>query len=110
MDYRTNSDTSVARGSIRIPLAGYRVMAWHRDQSQSLVTLAENPRQAVALAKAFCDAIDAGGNQDGIVSVRTEEWVGTLSEGEWLAPAQPATPEKGAANDRQRRERGKNCE
>ena len=53
------------------PLARYRVMARHRDQSQSLVTLAENARQAANLAKAFCDALDAGGSHDGIISVRT---------------------------------------
>jgi hypothetical protein len=82
MDSYTNAQTSEARRSIR-PLAGYRVMARHRDQSQSLVTLAENPRQAAIFAKAFCDALDAGGSRDGIVSVRTEEWVGTLIEGEW---------------------------
>ena len=32
-------------------------------------------------AKAFCDAIAT--RSDGIVSVRVEEWVGTLTEGDW---------------------------
>jgi hypothetical protein len=64
-------------------LAGYRVMARHRDQSQSLVTLAETRLQAATRAKAFCDALEASSSRDGIVSVRIEEWVGTLTEGEW---------------------------
>jgi hypothetical protein len=64
-------------------MAGYRVMVRHRDQSQSLVTLAKTRLQAATRAKAFCDALDAGGSRDGIVSVRIEEWVGTLTVGEW---------------------------
>ncbi len=73
MDSHTNFQTSAPRRPIR-PLAGYRVMARHRDRSQSLVTLAENHRQAVIRAKAFCDTIAA--SRDGIVSVRIEEWGG----------------------------------
>ena len=80
MDSHANFQASASRRSIR-PLAGYRVMARHRDHNQSLVTLAENLRQAVLRAKAFCDTIAT--NSDGIVSVRVEEWVGTLTEGEW---------------------------
>jgi hypothetical protein len=68
---------------ILVPLAGYRVTARHRDQSHSLVTLAENLRQAANRAKAFCDAIDGTAVRDGIVSVRVEEWIGTLTVGEW---------------------------
>ena len=67
----------------RIPLAGYRVVAHHRDHSESLVTLAENGRQAVCLAKAFCNALEANGGRHGIISVRTQEWVGFLDHGEW---------------------------
>jgi hypothetical protein len=75
-------------------LAGYRVMARHCDHSQSLVTLAENQRQAVIRAKAFCDTIATAGN--GIVSVRVEEWVGTLTEGEW----RPVSPWLGGFSHR----------
>ncbi len=67
----------------RIPLAGYRVVAHHRDHSESLVTLVENCRQAVFLAKAFCDALEVRGGRDGIISIRTQEWVGFLDHGEW---------------------------
>lgn len=77
----TSPQTAVTRRPVRISLAGYRVMARHRDYNESLVTLAENLRQAANRAKAFCDAIATGSN--GIVSVRVEEWVGTLTEGEW---------------------------
>ena len=80
MDSYTNIQTSAPRRPIR-PLARYRVMARHRDQGQGLVTLAENARQAANLAKAFCDTIAT--DRDGILSVRAEEWVGTLTEGEW---------------------------
>ena len=80
MDSHANFEASAARRSFR-PAAGYRVMAQHRDHSQALVTLAENLRQAVIRAKAFCDANATA--RDGIVSVRVEEWVGTLTEGEW---------------------------
>ena len=80
MDSYTNTQTSAPRRPA-CPLARYRVMARHRDQSRSLVTLAENARQAVNLAKAFCDTMAAHSN--GILSVRVEEWVGTLTEGEW---------------------------
>lgn len=80
MDSHTNFQTSAPRRPIR-PLAGYRVMARHRDRSQSLVTLAENRWQAVIRAKAFCDTIAA--SRDGIVSVRIEGRVGTLTEGQW---------------------------
>lgn len=82
MDSHANSQTSAPRRPIR-PLAGYRVMARHRDHSQSLVTLAETRLQAATRAKAFCDALEARGSRDGIISVRIEEWVGTLTEGEW---------------------------
>jgi len=51
---------SQSRPLIR-PLAGYRVMARHCDQSRSLVTLAQNPRAARILAKAFCDVIERSG-------------------------------------------------
>ena len=47
------------------------------------MTLAETRLQAATRAKAFCDAQEAGGSRDGIVSVRIEEWVGILTEGEW---------------------------
>jgi len=80
MDSYTNNQTSAPRRPIH-PLARYRVMARHRDRGQALVTLAENARQAANLAKAFCDAIAIA--RDGILSVRVEEWVGTLTEGEW---------------------------
>lgn len=63
-----------------LPLAGYRVMARHRDQGQSLVTLAENLRQATLRARAFCDGLATG---NGILAVCVEEWVGTLTEGQW---------------------------
>ena len=82
MDSHTNSQASAPRRQLR-PMAGYRVTARHRDQSQSLVTLAETRLQAATRAKAFCDAQEAGGSRDGIVSVRIEEWVGILTEGEW---------------------------
>lgn len=85
MDSYTNNQTSAPRRPIH-PLAGFRVMARHRDQNQSLVTLAENLRQAVTRAKAFCDTLATG--RDGIVSVRVEEWVGTLTEGEWRPVSQ----------------------
>jgi hypothetical protein len=62
-------------------MARHRVVAGHRDNNVSLVTLAENCRQAVNLAKAFCDTLATASN--GISSVRVEEWVGTLTEGEW---------------------------
>ncbi len=93
MDSYTNTQTSAPRRPIR-PLAGYRVMARHRDQSQSLVTLAENLRQAVIRAKAFCDTIAT--DRDGIASVRVEEWVGTLTEGEW----RPVSPWLGGFSHR----------
>ena len=80
MDSHTNSQTPATRRPIR-PLARYRVTAQHRDHYQSLVTLAENCRQAVNLAKAFCETLATGSN--GIASVRVEEWVGILTEGEW---------------------------
>ena len=81
--YKNNASaqTSAPRRSIHLALAGYRVVARHRDHSQALVTLAENLRQAANRAKAFCDTLATGGNE--IVSVRVEEWVGTLIEGEW---------------------------
>ena len=82
MDSHTNFHTSAPCHLIR-PSAGYRVMARHRDQSRSLVTLAENPRAARILAKAFCDAIERNGHRNDIVTVQVEEWVGTLTEGEW---------------------------
>ena len=72
---------SQSRPLIR-PLAGYRVMARHCDQSRSLVTLAQNPRAARILAKAFCDTIERNG-RNGILAVQVEEWVGTLTEGQW---------------------------
>ena len=84
MDFHTLSDTSDSRRPIRLPLAGYQVIALHRDQSRSLVTLAQNLRAATTLAKAFCDAIERGAHRDGIATVRVEEWVGTLTEGEWV--------------------------
>lgn len=90
MDSYTNSQTSAPRRPIR-PLAGFRVMARHRDHNHSLVTLAETRLQAATRAKAFCDALEAGGSRDGIVSVRIEEWVGTLTEGEW----KPVNPWQG---------------
>jgi len=93
MDSYANSQTSAPRRPIR-PLAGYRVMARHRDHNQSLVTLAENLRQAVLRAKAFCDTIAT--DRDGIVSVRVEEWVGTLTEGEW----RPVSPWHGGFSHR----------
>jgi hypothetical protein len=82
MDSCTNFQTSAPCRSIR-PLAGYRVMARHCDQNRSLVTLAQNSRAARILAKAFCDAIERNGHRNGIVSVQVEEWVGTLTEGQW---------------------------
>jgi len=85
MDTRNNSfesfKTQASRRSFRITSACYRVMARHHDHSQSLVTLAQNLRQASTLAKAFCDTIVT--NRDGIVSVHVEEWIGTLTEGQW---------------------------
>lgn len=93
MDSHANFQASAPRRPIR-PLAGYRVMARHRDHNQSLVTLAENLRQAVLRAKAFCDTIAT--NSDGIVSVRVEEWVGTLTEGEW----KPVSPWRGGFSHR----------
>ncbi len=82
MDSRTNFRTSAPCRLIH-PLAGYRVMAWHRDQSRSLVTLAQNLRAARILAKAYCDAMERSGLGNDIVTVQVEEWVGTLTEGEW---------------------------
>jgi hypothetical protein len=69
-------------------------MARHRNNEQSLVTLAENCRQAANHAKAFCDAIATRSN--GIASVRVEEWVGTLTEGEW----RPVSPWLGGFSHR----------
>ena len=80
MDYHANTEPSAVR-SILIPLAGYRVTAWRPRHGQALVTLAENLRQAVNRAQAFCDKI--AGAPRGIVSVRVEEWVGTLTVGQW---------------------------
>ncbi len=80
MDSCNNSSTSAPRRPI-LALARYRVMAGHRDRSQSLVTLAENCRQAANLAKALSAKIAAAPN--GITSVCVEEWVGTRTEGEW---------------------------
>lgn len=93
MDSHANFQTSAPRRPIR-PLAGYRVMARHRDHSQSLVTLGENLRQAVTRAKAFCDTIATA--RDGIVSVHVEEWVGTLTEGDW----KPVSPWRGGFSHR----------
>ncbi len=93
MDSNTNFQTPAPRSLIR-PLAGYRVMARYCDQSKSLVTLAENARQAANLAKAFCDTIAT--SHDGIVSVRVEEWVGMLTEGEW----RPVSPWRGGFSHR----------
>ena len=76
----TNAQVSANRRPLR-PMAQFRVMAHHRDHSLSLVTLAENGRQAVNLAREFCDRIATASNE--IVLVRVEEWVGTLTEGEW---------------------------
>lgn len=80
MNSRVNGQPSTP---IHLPVAIYRVMARHRDQSESLVTLAENPRQAANLARGFCDVFDADDNPDGIISIWTEEWIGTLSGGKW---------------------------
>ena len=77
MDYHANSETSATRR----PVAQFRVMALHRDRRLGLVTMAENCRQAVNLARAFCDRIATASN--GIVLVRVEEWAGTLTEGKW---------------------------
>ena len=75
-----NTNTAITK--FRQTLAHYRVMALHGDQGLGLVTLAENLRQAVNLAKAFCDQND-GLNQDGIIAVHVEEWLGMLTEGRW---------------------------
>ena len=86
MDTRTHSPAALEGPAFhclnRIAPACYRVVARHRDRSQSLVTLAENLRQAANFAKTFCDAME-GGSRDGIVFVRVEEWIGTLVEGRW---------------------------
>jgi len=95
MDSHTNFQPSAPRRPI-LALAGYRVMARHRDHSHSLVTLAQSRLQAATRAKAFCDALEAGGSRDGIVSVRIEEWVGTLTEGEW----KPVSPRQGGFSHR----------
>jgi len=84
MDLPTLYDTSDSHRPIRLPLAGYQVIALHRDQNRSLVTLAQNLRAATNLAKDFCDAIERSGHREGIATVRVEEWVGTLTEGEWV--------------------------
>lgn len=76
----TNAQASTNRRPLR-PIAQFRVMVRHRDHSLSLVTLAENGRQAVNLAREFCDRIATASN--GIALVRVEEWIGTLTEGEW---------------------------
>ena len=56
MDSYPNIQTSATRRSL-VPLAKFRVTARHSDNDVSLVTLAENCRQAVNLAKAFCEKI-----------------------------------------------------
>jgi hypothetical protein len=84
MDSHRHFNTSDSQRPVRIPPAGYQVVALHRDRSRSLVTLARNLRAATTLAKAFCDATERSGDRDGIVIVRVEEWVGTLIEGEWV--------------------------
>lgn len=71
--YLLAEDIIMANHIDRIPLRGYRVVARHRDHRESLVTLAENARQAAFMAKAFCEALEVSGRRDGIVSVRTEE-------------------------------------
>ena len=83
MDSYTNNTNAQASATPRPlrPMAQFRVMARHRDHSLSLVTLAENGRQAVNLAREFCDRIATASN--GIALVRVEEWIGTLTEGEW---------------------------
>ncbi len=83
MDLHTASNASSHTHPIRISLARFRVTAYHRNQDTSLVTLAENLRQATNRAKAYCDALEAGGSRDGIISVRVEQWTGNLTEGEW---------------------------
>ena len=85
MDLHTLSDASDSHRPVRIPLAGYQVIVFHRDRSRSLVTLAQNLRAATTLAKAFCDAIARCGLRDGIASVRVEDWVGTITEGVWMS-------------------------
>ena len=80
MDSYPNTQASATR-RILLPLVKFRVTARHSDNDVSLVTLAENCRQAVNLAKAFCDKIATASNE--IASMRVEEWVGTLTEGEW---------------------------
>ena len=79
----THTNTSAPRFFNRVPLAGYRVVAWHRDYSESLVTMAETRQQAVWRARAYCQALEANGRQNGIFAVRVEEWVGSLTCGEW---------------------------
>lgn len=83
MDSHANFQTSAPRRPIRLALACYQVVALHRDRSRSLITLAQNLRAATNLAKAFCHAVELSGHRDGIATVRVEEWVGTLTEGEW---------------------------
>jgi hypothetical protein len=83
MDLHTRPSTPESCHRLLIPVAGYRVTARHCDRSQSLVTLARNLRQAANRAKAFCDALDGAASRDGIISVRVEEWIGTLTQGEW---------------------------
>jgi len=96
MDSHKCFDSSAPRRPIRIPLARYRVIARHRDHRRSLVTLAENLRQATNLAQAFCTQIDGTASRNGIVVVRVEEWVGTLTDGEW----QPVSLSRGGFSSR----------
>lgn len=80
MDPHHNLSTPASRTTL-LPPAGYRVVARHADRSLSLITLAENLRQAVNLARTFCDRVAPHGHE--IVAVHVEEWVGTLTEGAW---------------------------
>jgi hypothetical protein len=83
MDSRMYNQTSATGHQVHRSPAIYRVVALHRNHTESLVTLADNSRQAAIFARAFCDTLNANSNRNGIVSVRTEEWVGTLAEGKW---------------------------
>jgi hypothetical protein len=92
MDSHKRFDMSASRRPTRIALSGYRVIAGFRDRSEALVTLATTLRQAINSAKEFYEAAIASYRQpasndnhrkDRLAEVRVEEWVGTLTEGQW---------------------------
>ncbi len=87
IEAKTAANSSGARkvaGTLRARcgFARFKVMAGHKDQSRPLVTLAENLRHPVNLARTFCVEND-GTDFGGIVSLHVEEWQGTLTEGRW---------------------------